>query len=112
MWKLNDSIRYDEGWNFGPKFDDTKSVEWILNYLYYLYKIPPNWTVDESKNPKEAINLSLDSSKAYSILGWKTQWNIETTLKKIIDWNSDFNENIQVEKICLKQILQYTGENY
>ena len=60
---FSDPVRFSEGWNFGPHYDDVKPVDWILDYMTKLW---PNssWQLDSSINPHEANLLKLDISKA------------------------------------------------
>ena len=54
----------------------------------------------------EASKLRLDSSKAKSILGWKSKLNIDITLDKIVEWEKS-NDQDEREKVSFNQIDDY-----
>jgi CDP-glucose 4,6-dehydratase len=49
-----------EGWNFGPKDDDAKPVEWILNAMVEQWGGGASWQLDINPQPHEAKFLKLD----------------------------------------------------
>ena len=67
-----------------------------------------NINIVESKemNFYEASKLRLDSSKAKSILGWKSKLNIDITLDKIVEWEKS-NDQDEREKVSFNQIDDY-----
>ena len=62
--------------------------------------------IKESKDIETEI-LKLNSKKAIKHLNWKQKWNINLTLKKIIEWNNLAKQNNDFKKICEKQITEY-----
>ncbi len=57
-------------------------------------------------NYYEASKLRLDSSKAETILGWKSKLNIDITIDKIVEWEKSKNKS-DCETISFKQIENY-----
>lgn len=101
---------YAEGWNFGPKDEDCKSVEWILEKMTQKWGNGANWKLDGQKNPHEAGFLKLDCSKAAQKLNWFPQWNLEQTLDLIINWQHNWLSGSNMKSECLKEIINY--QNY
>lgn len=99
--------RFAEGWNFGPKDEDCKSVQWILENIKTVWGAGASWQMDEKSNPHEANFLKLDCSKAKSKLKWVPKWNLEETLERIVHWHRKFMEGASIEEECLKEINQY-----
>jgi CDP-glucose 4,6-dehydratase len=98
---------FSEGWNFGPRDEDAKSVEWILNKM--TSKWPhSSWVLDEENNPHEAGFLKLDISKANSHLGWQPTWNLDFALEKVIEWHQVWLNNQDMYLHCLEEINEYT----
>jgi CDP-glucose 4,6-dehydratase len=102
-----DGTTYAEGWNFGPKDDDCKSVSWILDKMVTKWGKGAAWNLDKNKNPHEAGYLKLDCSKAALRLNWNPQWNLESTLESIINWHQNFLSGKSSKEQCLLEIAKY-----
>jgi len=105
-----DPVRFSGGWNYGPCYDDVKSVDWILDYMSKLW---PNssWRLDSSINPHEANLLKLDISKAESQLNWIPTWNLETSLEKIVEWENLWDSGADMHRVCLSEIKQFIKDS-
>ena len=98
---------FAEGWNFGPKDDDCKSVSWILDQMVMHWGTNASWILDKKNNPHEAVFLKLDCSKASNRLKWNPRWNLEFTLKSVIEWHKIFMNRGDLKKQCLLEINSY-----
>jgi CDP-glucose 4,6-dehydratase len=98
------------GWNFGPKDEDCQSVERILNTMIETWGVGASWQLDTDNNPHEAGFLKLDCSKAAQQLKWFPKWNLEFTLKSIVDWNKAWINKLDMKKQCLKEIELYSNK--
>jgi CDP-glucose 4,6-dehydratase len=96
-----------EGWNFGPKDEDAKPVEWILNKMITAWGEGASWQLDSDAHPHEARFLKLDISKAHSRLQWTPTWNLEQTLSKIVAWHRAWLANDDMNAYSLKEIESY-----
>ena len=105
LW--DDPFSYSEGWNFGPRDDDAKPVEWIVKTLVEQWGAGASWKIDAGEHLHEAGYLKLDISKAASMLGWSPKWSLEIALEKIVDWSSEVRNKKNVATICLSQIREY-----
>ncbi|MGZ8271552.1 MAG: CDP-glucose 4,6-dehydratase [Methylophilus sp.] len=93
-------------WNFGPSDQDAKEVSWIVKRL--VNAIPnATWKIDEHPQPHEASYLKLDSSKARSLLGWQSHWDLSIALDKIIQWHQAWQKGDNMQIVCLAQISDY-----
>lgn len=102
-----DGNDYAQGWNFGPDDQDAKNVEWITKTICELWGEGASFSIDTKLQPHEANYLKLDCSKAKAELNWFPKWNIETTLKSIVDWNKAFINGENIREITNNQIKQY-----
>jgi CDP-glucose 4,6-dehydratase len=66
------------GWNFGPRDEDAKPVDWIASRLTAAWG-SPGWQGEDGPKPHEARYLKLDCTKARSELGWNPVQNFLTT---------------------------------
>ncbi len=98
---------FAEGWNFGPKDEDCKPVSWILDQMVTNWGNNASWSLDENNNPHEAGFLKLDCSKASKRLKWNPKWNLQFTLKSIVDWHQIYINGGDIKKQCLKEINNY-----
>lgn len=101
---------FAEAWNFGPKDDDVKPVNWILNKMVSNWGKGASWELDNNDNPHEAGFLKLDCSKSASQLNWFPKWNLETTLGLIVEWHQDWLEGKPVKECCLNEIDNYINQ--
>jgi CDP-glucose 4,6-dehydratase len=102
-----DGQLFAEGWNFGPKEEDCKSVGWILDKMVAQWSGSASWELDENNNPHEAGYLKLDCSKAAMYLGWYPKLRLEQTLEGIIKWHKAFLDGANMREICLTEIRNY-----
>ena len=99
---------FAEGWNFGPKDEDCKSVSWILEKMVERWAGNASWSLDKNNNPHEAGFLKLDCSKASNRLKWNPKWNLQFTLNSIVDWHKLYSNGGDIKKQCLKEINTYS----
>lgn len=103
----NNGKEYAEGWNFGPNDSDCKPVSWILDRMVKNWGPGASWELDKKNNPHEAGYLKLDCSKAADKLNWQPNWNLEHTLKLIIDWHTSWINGNNMQDKCLLEIESY-----
>ena len=99
---------FAEGWNFGPKDDDAKAVQWIVEHMASSWGNGASWQLDGGEHPHEANYLKLDISKAKARLKWQPRWPLATALPHIITWHQAWLANDDMKKFCLAQIQKYS----
>lgn len=115
--KLAEKLFYDKSyngaWNFGPRAEDCKSVDWVVEKLMTLFENKSKWNYDRNDQPHESGILKLDFSKAKELLKWEPVWNLDKGLKMVVDWHKSFNRRENMKEKCLTQINQYINDlNY
>ena len=105
----NKGQAFAEPFNFGPRDEDCQSVESILNIINVNWADCPGWKLDDEANPHEARFLKLDISKAKEKLNWTPKWNLEATIKRIVDWNTAFNRQENMREHCINEIKSYSN---
>lgn len=102
---------YADAWNFGPDLIDCKSVEWIINEIHKIsgLKLKLN-SQQQHEIFHETTVLKLNTEKAQKLLNWYPSWDIEQTLRKIIEWEID-NQELNFRNRLTKQIREY-GKTY
>lgn len=92
-------------YNFGPKDNKSSSVISIVKRVKKLFK---NLKIDIQKGKYyESKNLEISSNKAAKELFFNPVWNIESAVKKTINWYYDFYKRHSVEDLCLNDIKSY-----
>lgn len=100
---------FAEGWNFGPKDEDCKSVNWILDEMVNNWGIGASWVLDKNNNPHEAGFLKLDCSKAQQKLKWEANWNLKYTINSIVNWYKIWISGGDIKDQCLQEIESYNS---
>lgn len=98
-----------EGWNFGPKDDDARPVQWIVEHMAKAWGQRAHWQLDGSAHPHEANYLKLDISKAKARLGWHPRWPLAAAIEHISSWHRAWLAHEDMHQLCLNQIQQYTS---
>jgi CDP-glucose 4,6-dehydratase len=98
---------FAEAWNFGPHDKDVHNVEWIIKTLCTLWDKDTSFEIDSIPHPHESGYLKLNCLKAKSKLGWTPEWDIEFTLRSIVEWNKALINYGDMREVCLSQIKRY-----
>jgi CDP-glucose 4,6-dehydratase len=106
LW--NDQKQFAQGWNFGPKEDDAKSVSCVVESMAELWGGGASWNPVQGDQPHEAYCLKLDTNKARSALNWVSHWNLTIALDKTISWHKAWRSSENLRQFSLDQIKEYT----
>jgi len=77
-------------WNFGPRQEDVFSVGEVTEKVMAIWGVEPSWELVKQQLPHESSRLLLNSSKAYSQLGWEDRLSIE----EAINWTTSWYKNV------------------
>ena len=105
LW--SDPENFSQAWNFGPRDEDSKPVQWVVENLATKWGGEAVWRLDDQVQPHEAGHLKLDISKATTLLGWRPRWSLETALESIVSWNRQVCNFEDPAKLCVAQIQSY-----
>ncbi|QWD80038.1 CDP-glucose 4,6-dehydratase [Polynucleobacter sp. MWH-Spelu-300-X4] len=98
---------FASGWNFGPRDEDNRSVQEVIDLLIFYWGSSARWQKEGLEQPHEANLLKLDCSKARAQLGWIPAWDIDLAIQKIVEWQRAYQLNENMQKVSLAQINQY-----
>ena len=98
---------YASGWNFGPRDEDCRSVQEVVELVISGWGDSARWEKQGSEQPHEANLLKLDCSKAHRQLGWTPKWNLEMATQKIVDWQRALQKKENMKEVSLNQIREY-----
>ena len=95
------------GWNFGPRDEDNRSVQEVVDLLISGWGKRAHWEKEGAEQPHEANLLKLDCSKARTKLGWTPKWKLETAIQKIVEWQKAYQAKENMQELSLSQIAHY-----
>lgn len=95
------------GWNFGPRDDDARSVQEVIELLIQGWGSKVSWLQDISVQPHEAHSLKLDCSKAHQYLNWVPRWSLENAIQNITQWHQDYRFQKNMRETSMQQINLY-----
>jgi CDP-glucose 4,6-dehydratase len=100
--------QWAEGWNFGPRDEDARSVGWIVERMIGEWGGAASWQKDDDEwLVHEANMLKLDISKARFRLGWNPTWEIETALRRSVEWHKAWLRKSDMREKSLEEIRQF-----
>ena len=99
--------KFDGAWNFGPRDEDARSVQEVINLLIKNWGSVASWQQDQSEQPHEARSLKLDCSKAHQYLHWIPRWTLEQAIENIIQWQQAYQQQSNMREMSLKHIASY-----
>ena len=106
LW--HDGAAFAEGWNFGPRDEDARPVQWVVEQLAERWGDGARWQLDAGEHPHEAHFLKLDISKARARLRWEPRWRLADALGHTVAWHRAWRRGEDVRALCVTQIDQYT----
>lgn len=94
-------------WNFGPAETDIQPVGAIADRLAELWGPGLRWHGDSAEHPHEAGVLKLDSSRARLRLRWRPRWNLDATLRSIVDFHRAHDGGADVRELMRAQVAAF-----
>ncbi len=107
----NEGQIFAEAWNFGPKEEDSRSVQWVVEHMVQSWGNNSSWHLDAGLHPHEANYLKLDISKAKERLNWQPRWGLATAISKVVDWHQQWVAKANVHAYCIRQINDFENIN-
>lgn len=104
LWHDRDAA---QAWNFGPRDDDAKPVQWIVEHMCALWGDRAEWTRDMSVQPHEANFLKLDISKARAGLHWGPRWSLDEALGRIVAWHRAWLSGADMHDYCNTELERF-----
>ena len=98
-----------DGFNFGPKKTNNKSVNDVINLINkdFNNSVRVIKKTNSLKNYHENKILMLNSDKSKKILNWQTKYNLEQSIKLTSCWFKDFFEKKNILEVTQNQIINY-----
>ncbi len=102
---------FSGAWNFGPRYEDARPVEWIVEHMAARWTeqagAAVRWEIDGGEHPHEAQMLKLDWTKAAQGLGWQPKLSLADALDMTLDWYQGVQAGEDARGKCLTQLDVY-----
>jgi CDP-glucose 4,6-dehydratase len=105
LW--NDPTAAAGAWNFGPRDEDARPVQWIVERVCALWGDGAAWILDDATQPHEARYLKLDISKAQAGLGWRPHWTLAQALDTIVAWHRAWLAGADMHHYCNAELDRF-----
>lgn len=106
MLLQNDS-RCASAFNFGPNSRSVRTVFDLVEGLRSRFSDVDVLFASEKNALYEAKLLTLNSTKAFEILGWKPRWSFKKTVQATADWYKSVAEGVSARVVTDAQINDY-----
>lgn len=95
-------------YNVGPDESDCINTGRLADMFCKFWGDGASWTSRNDGGPHEANFLKLDCSKLKSVLGWNPRWNVETAVRKTVEWTKAWlGDGASVPNCMEKQIQEF-----
>lgn len=100
--------RSGPGYNFGPRLNDTFTVEQLVKLAIECWGDGKYKLLKEKNAPHEAGLLKLNIQKAKQELNWHPKWKASTAIQHTVSWyKNNLKKNSNAFHLCEEDILAY-----
>lgn len=105
--KQYEDEKYASWYNVGPDDRDCFQTGVLVDLFVKHWGGNLKWIDKSDGGPHEANFLKLDCSKLKSTFGWKPHWDLETAIKKVVEWSKVWVAGDDVRAVMDKQIEEF-----
>ncbi|HVI39236.1 MAG TPA: CDP-glucose 4,6-dehydratase, partial [Anaerovoracaceae bacterium] len=105
--QYEDKKKYEGSYNFGPNDNGIVTTGNLVDTFCNAWAEGQSWENRSDNGPHEANLLSLDCTKAKSVLNWNPRLDINTAVEKTVEWSKEYLSGGSVLNSMDKQIKEY-----
>ncbi len=105
--KLWDESSLADAYNFGPETHEAKTVRELVELARAAYGLGGVLYADGVEGPYETSWLSLEISKARTILGFTPKWSLVETVERTTTWYRKLAKGASARALCEADIVAY-----
>lgn len=105
--KQYEDVKFAGYYNVGPDDRDCFQTGALVDLFVKHWGEDLKWINKYDGGPHEANFLKLDCSKLKATFGWQPRWDLETAIKKVVEWNKAWVQGKDVRKVMDKQIEEF-----
>lgn len=94
-------------YNIGPGEEDCLTTGQLCDIFCSKWKDGAKWGAIDYKGPHEANFLRLDTSRAKSVLSWRSAWRAEEALEMTAKWYKAYYSGEDMPALTKRQISEY-----
>lgn len=98
---------YEGYYNVGPDERDCVTTGNLVDMFCKAWGEGQTWISKSDGGPHEANFLKLDCSKIKKIFGWNTTWDVNTAIKKTIEWAKIYQSGEDILQCMDKQCKEF-----
>jgi CDP-glucose 4,6-dehydratase len=103
-----DAVRPPAAVNFGPEAESFRSVAELVQAFTARWDGRPGWRLDADDHPHEASLLTLDATRARTILGWQPLLSFDEAVAWTADWYRSFWSGDDAGAVTRRQIALFS----
>ena len=103
--------KYAGYYNVGPDDRDCLETGILADTFVKHWGEGLKWIDRYDGGPHEANCLKLDCTKLKTTFGWKPQWDLDTSIVKVIEWTKCWRSGGNVRTCMDEQITEFLGGN-
>ncbi len=108
LLQKNSKNIFSTAFNFGPNLSSNQKVITLVNEITKYWPSIVKKYNDDSNELHEAEKLHLQFDKAFHLLNWKPNWDLEVSIKRTVEWYKKFIENSTYSyDLCTSDIKLY-----
>ena len=109
---VTDPERAPTALNFAPDASSFRSVSDLVQAFTVRWDGRPGWRLDTAEHPHEASQLTLDATRARSLLGWRPLLSFDEAVTWTADWYQAFWNGDDIGAVTRRQIDAYSERLY
>ncbi len=98
-------------YNFGPQTHEVATVREVVQLAQGAYGIGQVSWCDGTAGPHEAVWLSLEIAKAFTVLDVKPRWSLVESVQRTVNWYRQQHEGADARALCEADISVYEAAN-
>lgn len=95
-------------WNFGPAPAETYTVARLVQALASHWNLVDPWVRAKNATAREERELTLDSTKANRLLGWRCRLSTEQAIDWVAEWYLGQQRGGDTRQLCQAQIERFS----
>jgi CDP-glucose 4,6-dehydratase len=104
-----DAVRVPAALNFGPDAESFRSVSDLVQAFTMRWDGRPGWRLDAGDHLHEASLLTLDATRARTLLGWRPLLSFDEAVAWTADWYRAFRDGEDVGAVTRRQIELFSA---
>ena len=109
---MEEPTKFSQAFNFGPPIECNKTVWEVVTHLIEYYGKGKMIDASDPNAKHENTLLSVDATKAYKLLQWKTMLTFDEAIEYSVDWYKEALKNDDMFDFCKKQINSHISKGY